>query len=249
MNWLFLRGLIQEQSFWGDFREVFQREHPHDRVFCLDLPGFGTEYSRRSQASIESIANDVRGRWLELRKANPGSWSALGHSLGGMAFLSWIGHHPKDFERAVMINASAGDLNRFYERYRPGIWLDGVHHGLRRDPVRQERIIMKMTSQHAVAYDKHLTLRSSCYVDRPLRLMDAFRQMWAGLHFKSPESLATSALFMTARNDRLVHHGCSEKLAKKYGAEFRIHPTAGHDLMLDDPHWIASEISAWMNVR
>jgi hypothetical protein len=34
-------------------------------------------------------------------------------------------------------------------------------------------------------------------------------------------------------------------LAGAWGAALRVHPTAGHDLPLDDGGWVAEQISTW----
>jgi hypothetical protein len=33
------------------------------------------------------------------------------------------------------------------------------------------------------------------------------------------------------------------------GASLRVHPTAGHDLPLDEPEWTATEVASWIAGR
>ena len=60
MNWLLLRGLAREQRHWGRFPALLSAKLPGDRVFCLDLPGTGTEHRRKSPASIAAIPVGLR---------------------------------------------------------------------------------------------------------------------------------------------------------------------------------------------
>jgi predicted alpha/beta hydrolase family esterase len=46
--------------------------------------------------------------------------------------------------------------------------------------------------------------------------------------------------------DGLVDPRCSQRLAQAWGAPMRKHPTAGHDLPLDDGAWVAREVAAWL---
>ncbi|HEY8086659.1 MAG TPA: alpha/beta hydrolase, partial [Polyangiaceae bacterium] len=111
MNWLFLRGLSREQRHWGSFPALFKRVVPASgaptRVWCLDLPGTGTEHERPSPRTIEGIMEDLRARWVALREAEPAPWGLLAMSLGGMVAMAWCDAHPGDFARLVLASTSA----------------------------------------------------------------------------------------------------------------------------------------------
>lgn len=53
-------------------------------------------------------------------------------------------------------------------------------------------------------------------------------------------------LVLAGARDRLVDPRCSRRLAQAWGAEFRLHPGAGHDLPLDDGAWVAAQVAAWL---
>jgi len=44
----------------------------------------------------------------------------------------------------------------------------------------------------------------------------------------------------------MVHPRCSQRLARAWGAQFALHPSAGHDLPLDDGDWVAREVKSWL---
>ena len=93
MNWLLLRGLAREQRHWGRFPDALRSQLPDDQVFCLDLPGTGTEHQRKSPLEIAGIARDVRARFAGLRAQHPGPWRLLAVSLGGMVAMQWCADH------------------------------------------------------------------------------------------------------------------------------------------------------------
>jgi hypothetical protein len=53
-------------------------------------------------------------------------------------------------------------------------------------------------------------------------------------------------LVLAGAGDTLVDPRCSSELAAHWGTELRMHPTAGHDLPLDDGAWVAHEVSRWL---
>jgi pimeloyl-ACP methyl ester carboxylesterase len=55
-------------------------------------------------------------------------------------------------------------------------------------------------------------------------------------------------LVLCGRNDLLVNPRCSQRLARHLGATMVEHPSAGHDLPLDDPAWLLEKITKWAGV-
>jgi pimeloyl-ACP methyl ester carboxylesterase len=53
-------------------------------------------------------------------------------------------------------------------------------------------------------------------------------------------------LVLASAGDRLVDPGCSRSLAKAWKLPIAVHPTAGHDLALDDGPWVAAEVKRWL---
>src|SRR4051812_21219811 len=112
-RWLLLRGLAREQRHWGAFPSALARTCDDARgadIHCLDLPGTGTEFARRSPSSIRGIVADLRRRWLAL-DGHDGPAHLLAVSLGGMVAMQWCADHPDDFAGVVLVNTSAADLS------------------------------------------------------------------------------------------------------------------------------------------
>jgi predicted alpha/beta hydrolase family esterase len=47
---------------------------------------------------------------------------------------------------------------------------------------------------------------------------------------------------LASRDDKMVSPKCSEDIARYYNANLIEHPSAGHDLTLDDPSWVTEQI-------
>jgi pimeloyl-ACP methyl ester carboxylesterase len=79
--------------------------------------------------------------------------------------------------------------------------------------------------------------------ERPVRPANALRQLAAAARYSaSPMRPATPTLVLTSARDRLVDSSCSRKLAQAWQAGLAVHPSAGHDLPLDDPDWLITEV-------
>jgi pimeloyl-ACP methyl ester carboxylesterase len=52
-------------------------------------------------------------------------------------------------------------------------------------------------------------------------------------------------LVLASLGDRLVSPGCSRRIASRWALPIRLHPTAGHDLPLDDPEWVVQQVLGW----
>jgi hypothetical protein len=52
---------------------------------------------------------------------------------------------------------------------------------------------------------------------------------------------------LAAQQGRLVNVKCSLTLAQRWNCPIRLHPTAGHDLPLDDGVWVTQQVRAWID--
>jgi pimeloyl-ACP methyl ester carboxylesterase len=245
MNWLLLRGLAREQRHWGDFPDILRARLAGDVVHALDLPGAGTEHARRSPGSIAAITRDVRGRWLLLRERHEGPWSVVAASLGGMVAMEWCRSAPSDFERAVLINSSAGNLSPPWQRLdlraAPGV----LRTLLSTAPVKRQRRILQMTTRLRTDLDSLAEQYARWQREAPMARANVVRQILAGALFRAPPRLAVPALVLSGARDPFTDPRCPRRVAEHLGAQLRVHPDAGHDLPLDAPEWVADRIVEW----
>lgn len=244
-RWLLLRGLAREQRHNGRFGEVLARALGDATAHGIDLPGAGTECARPSPLTVRAIMEDTRARWLRLRDEHPGEWSLLGISLGGMVTMQWAADHPGDFRRVVLVNTSAGDLSRPWHRMDLAIVPQIVAAARTRDPVERERIVLGFTTRLAPDLDLVAREWSGYGRERPTAVATLVRQLAAATRFRAPARLAVPTLVVTAARDPLARPVCGERLARHLGAPLVQHPSAGHDLPLDDGPWLAERVRAW----
>jgi pimeloyl-ACP methyl ester carboxylesterase len=211
-------------------------------VVCLDLPGVGTEHGRRSPSRIEGISDDLRRRF---RAAVPSGarFGLFSVSLGGMVALDWVRRFPEDFELAVIVNSSAGDLSRPQERLR----LETIRLllGMMReaDPVARERRLLEIITNHRGEDEALAQKWGELARSTPVPVSVLRSQLVAAMRFQTPEPVATRLEFFVSARDRLVDPSCTYRLAERYRSPIQVHPTAGHELPLDDPDWVIDRLS------
>jgi pimeloyl-ACP methyl ester carboxylesterase len=118
------------------------------------------------------------------------------------------------------------------------------------DPVARERAILELTSSEH-GHDLELARRYAALHDaQPIARANALRQMLAAARFRhGAVSSQVPVLMLSSVCDRMVDPICSRRIANAYGAELAVHPSAGHDLPLDDPRWCAEQIITWLAER
>ncbi|HKO92974.1 MAG TPA: alpha/beta hydrolase [Polyangiaceae bacterium] len=253
MHWLLLRGWGREQRHWHDFPSDLRRALQPESIVLLDLAGAGTERERLPRPSVPWLARDVARRFqrlpsvraVEPKPAAERQWGVIGLSLGGMVALELCWLLPHRFARAVIINASSR-LSAPSSRLARSA-LAGLGKVLMAaDALERETRLLELTSELPFAELRRHARRSvdSGCTER-VRGSALLGQLCAAVRFVPPPpgSVSTALCFLGSQRDRLVNHRCSRDLALRYGAPYREHPWAGHDLPLDDPDWVCQQIA------
>jgi len=246
-SWILLRGLMREQRHWGGFPATLAQALPDAHIVTPDLPGNGQRHTLRSPTRVaEMVAfcrDELRARGL------PPPYNVLALSLGGMAAVEWASRHPEEVARLVLINTSMRPYSPFHQRLRwqnyPTILRQLVTGGV----AQQEAMILRLTSQlRGTGTGAQLVQRWVGYQQEyPVTQANALRQLWAAARFRAPATRPQVPLLVLAsQGDRLVDHRCSLRLAAAWDASLRLHPSAGHDLPLDDGAWVAQAVADWL---
>ncbi len=246
MKWLILRGLVREQRHWGSFPQYFEaylkKQDPDAVVYTMDFPGFGSESSRASPLSISKMTDDFRARWQTLAPGE--AWNVLSMSLGGMVALNWTHRFPDDFKKLVLVNSSVRGVSPFHKRLKPQNYSQILRIMFNSDFVSREKLVLRMTtnlSEEQVATMAKLHAGFAL----PIRKKDALAQLFAAATFSAPDKLDLPTLVLGSKGDRLVDASCSEAIAKRLGAKAIFHPSANHDLPLDEPEWVSQQVLHW----
>jgi pimeloyl-ACP methyl ester carboxylesterase len=247
-NWIFLRGLMRESRHWGDFPKQFKSILGADHIITVDFPGNGILSTQTSPKSITEMANHCRLHLNSLGLQPP--YQVLALSLGAMVAVEWSTKHPADVERLVLINTSLAPLNPFYHRLRPGNYPALFRHLICGSIIEREKIILRLTStlQHTrqertLLLDQWESFAQECPVSRN----NILRQLLAAMTFRARATPPhVPLLLLAAQHDKLVNVKCSVALSKRWASPIKLHPTAGHDLPLDDGEWVAQQVKEWI---
>lgn len=242
-TWVFLRGWAREARHWGDFPEQFRAAMPDAEIVELDPPGGGRFYAQRSLLTVESMVEHARA-WLLTRNAPP-PYHLLGLSLGGMVCLDWASRHPGEAAACVVLNTSLRPFSAFYERVQPRNYATLLRVLCERDPRARESAIFRLTSSGELKPD--LVSAWTRYAEeQPMSRGNALRQLLAAARYRAPAAPHVPVLVLASAGDRLVSPSCSKSLARRWNVPIVVHPTAGHDLPLDDGPWVAAEVKRWL---
>lgn len=243
-TWIFLRGLTRGADHWGGFVAEFAQVHPQARVVALDLPGNGALWAQPSPSSVAGLAQACRAQWLASGQTGPVHLLAM--SLGAMVALAWAQRYPEEVAALVLINTSLRRLNPFYQRLRPQNYGALLRLGvLARGDLARERKILQLTSRHP---GRDVLLEWVLLRKRyPVSVANALRQLWAAARFdagvRAPD---VPVLLLAGNGDQLVAAQCSRTLAQLWHCPLRLHPSAGHDLPLDDGPWVGVQVRQWL---
>ena len=243
-RWVLLRGLMREQRHWEDFPQRLARALPDAAIVTPDLPGNGQRHAVRSASrvidSVEFCRADLAARGLRP------PYRLLALSLGGMLAVEWASRYPDEIAGAVLVNTSMRPYSRFYQRLRWQNYPAILGLLLRGGAERQERLILRLSSNDAAVRDALLPRWLIYQSDHPVTRANALRQLWSAARYRAPSVRpAVPLLILSGGGDRLVDPACSRRLAQAWQTEYREHPNAGHDLPLDDGDWVAQNVAQW----
>lgn len=249
-HWIFLRGLTRESRHWGRFAQTFCAAVPGANVVMLDLPGNGVLHAMRSPLSVAAMAHYGRAELLRRGVAPP--YYLLALSLGAMVAVAWAARHPADLQGCVLMNTSLRPFGAFHQRLRPANYAALLRLVLTAPSEREwEATILRLTSRTldpagaaaSAVLDDWVAYRR----EHPVSRSNALRQLVAAARFRAPVTRPEPPLLILASaQDALVDPHCSRALARAWHAGFAEHPTAGHDLPLDDGAWVANQVRAWL---
>ncbi|MGJ7492586.1 alpha/beta fold hydrolase [Variovorax sp. ZT4R33] len=247
LPWVLLRGLTREAGHWGALPAMLAQRLPQARVIALDLPGAGARYAMQSPWSIRATMESCRA---ELRTQGVTRCHLLAMSLGAMVAVEWAHRHPQEVASAVLVNTSLRPFSAFHQRLRPqhypallGVLWPG------RDARAREATVLRLTSRHHATgtaapriVDDWVALRAQ----HPVAAANALRQLLAAARYCAPAQAPRVPLkVLVGAGDTLVDPGCSRRLAQAWRLPIAEHPTAGHDLALDDGAWTIDQVVAW----
>lgn len=164
-----------------------------------------------------------------------------------MVAIEWARRHPRELAGVVVVNTSFRNLSPLFRRLSFAAWPLIFKIIGERDAAIREALILKMTSSAPDADNALVAKRAATFSQHPVRRINVFRQLLAAARYRPPKlKPEVPLLLLNSLGDRMVHPSCSEKICRHWKAERKTHPTAGHDLPLDDPDWCVEQVSGWL---
>ncbi|MDO8894795.1 MAG: alpha/beta hydrolase [Nitrosomonas sp.] len=242
-HFVLIRGLLREARHWGEFTGSLQQQFPHATISTPDIPGNGQMHQATSPKTIAEMTEALREK---INANQPLRLIAL--SMGGMIAMDWMTRYPDEVEAAVLINTSARPLSPFYHRLRWTVYLQ-VLKMIFDSATQKEADILGLTSNHHSNDRKLLESWQQWQQQNPVSKASARNQFLAAAKFSVTDKPQQPLLVVTSRADRLVDYRCSLKLAETWQTSYMQHETAGHDLPLDEPEWLAHVIKQWFALQ
>jgi len=238
-HFVLIRGLLREARHWGIFLDSLRHQFPQAMISTPDIPGNGQMNNITSPATIAAMAEALR---QQLSIKHPVRLIAL--SMGGMVATDWMIRYPHEVEAAILINTSTRSLSPFYHRLR---WTSypQVLRMIVRSAEQRESSVLSLTSNRHSHDSKFLECWKQWQRQNPVSSLSARNQFLAAAQFSVTLKPHQPLLIITSRADRLVDYRCSLKLAQVWETDYMQHETAGHDLPLDEPEWLALAIRQW----
>lgn len=247
-TWILLRGLTRETRHWGDFPARLASRFPQARLLAVDLPGNGTLCEQTSPSCVAALAEAVRAQLRAQGAAAP--YRLLAMSLGAMVAIDWASRRPHEIAGAVLINTSLRGVSPMYHRLRPANYARLLRVVLTASGSERERTILTLTSRRPRSAEETDALvgRWCAYRrEHPVSTRNALRQLLAAALFRLPHACPpVPLLLLSSLGDALVDARCSQRLAALWQVPHAAHPSAGHDLPLDDGTWVADTIADWL---
>lgn len=236
-NLLMLRGLARGKHHWGEFTTRLQEAFPDKQVVAIDLAGNGDRFNETSPTTIHDAVEDIRQQLIAKNLQPP--FDVLSLSLGGMITLQWL-HENREIEKAVIMNPSHAQLPLF-QRMRPRAILTLLTAVLILPARIRERLIFGLNANQPplpATIERWVKLS----LNQPVSLANLINQIKTARTFTTHLNIDSSrALLLASTSDRLVNVKCSESIANSFNLNIIYHPTAGHEISLDDPDWVIEQ--------
>lgn len=251
LNWVLLGGIARESARWGDapmhLLQQLRRVEGGAQLHLLDLPGTGKLWQERSPSRVAELVEQMRQRARHLPKP-------LGLVAGsGSAALAteWATRYPEEVAAMVLMNPALRPFTHLLRSVRLRLWptLLALMLGRRSPLALDERLFASTTSRRADVETLDSQWQRLSH-EHPVKLRNALRQGLAVWRYRAsrrrPLGAQGRVLLLAGRKDEWFDWRVSQAISRAWGAALRMHPEGGHDLLLDDPDWVARAMSEWL---
>lgn len=245
-QWVVIRGLGRETEHNKEFMDILRMMDPNAEVKGVDLPGAGEFYKLSSPMSIESIAEFVA---MELKKNAVDERYIISVSLGAMVVTALLKNYPELAQGAILANASFANLSPFYHRLQIEAYMHLYRAATATSLQERERAVLDMVSNRP---DRHNFIEPWAEIarKRPVSTLNFVKQLFSAATYNvDMHPPKVPMLVLVSAQDRMVKSECSKKLAEYWDVPMETHPTAGHEIWLDDGPWVAEKAMSFFKIQ
>ena len=236
-----IRGLAREKAHWGCFVNLLEKQNFVNTVTCLELPGTG-QY--RKLSSPLSISENAEFLLSHISQGSKHPKVIVAVSMGGMVAIEMLQKNSKQFIKAFVMNTSFSNLSPIYHRLQINGFKQFFKIAKTKSILEKELEVIKMVSRSPDKWEQVSKEWAMVAEKRPMATKNFFRQLVAAARYRIAEKPPqASIVVLGAKGDQMVHWSCSVKLAEYWNLVSYIHPSAGHDICIDDPNWVIEKIN------
>lgn len=250
LNWLLLGPIARECATWGDAPQHLLQQlravQPQVGLFQLDLPGTGRLCGERSPDRIEDLVDGLRGRVRAA--ALPGPWGLMASSWASCVAAEWARRYPDELGAIVLVSPAMRPFTKVLRSVPTGLWGQALTKLLgRRAFWRRDAVVWNGQTQLRRASADSLSRWRELRRQHPVRARNGWRQMMAVWRFETSKRRPhPHVLLLAGKGDAWIDWRVSAAISRAWGAAVRVHPEAGHDLLLDDPQWVGRSVAEWL---
>jgi len=239
MNFILIRGLARESRHCQELTELLSKEINKENIHRFELPGNGEFYQQTSPINFRAYTKHVA---KQASKIEP-PYCVIGISLGGMIAVGWAQQDTNNaIEKLVLINTSS-NFSPFYKRASRTSYMIAARILCQSSIGKQEKNILSLVSNLHANDPKVLANWIDIQLKHPVTKTNFVRQLIAAARMTHEQSAPNcDDLLLLSQQDRMVHPDCTKDIKQMWDWPLKIHPTAGHDLILDDPGWIIEKL-------
>ncbi|KHD88190.1 MAG: alpha/beta hydrolase [Bdellovibrio sp. ArHS] len=240
-NWILLRGLARGVGHWGSFVEKMRTRFPNDNIELLDLPGNGTRHKEKSPLKIADYVKDLRAHSQFVK--NGETFNILSVSLGAMITVEWMREFPHEVKKSYLFCTSSSAHSPFYHRFYPMNFLRASRLlTATGDEALWEKTILEMVTNSHERREAEILSLMAFTKNNPMSMENVFRQLVAASKYQFPKEVPGEVSLFGSHGDRLVSPQCTLRIGETWGLKPTMHPWAGHDIPIDDPHWVLEHL-------
>jgi surfactin synthase thioesterase subunit len=240
-KWIAIRGLVRGNGHWGDFPEVLSRMDSEIDLELLEIPGNGTRNTEVTPLNAQEVIAKIKVHSRIVKEGQP--FNLMGISLGGMIALKWAELFPSELNQVVVINTSLRQFSPLIRRLQFH-QVKNLFRAIKEKAVRKRELIMlEIASNNLVRSKKWINELAHFSKRYPVTYGNFMRQLILASRIRiHSKQFSVPIKILCAKNDHMVNWSCSQVIAEQFGLPLVIHPTAGHDIPLDDPEWVSQKM-------